>query len=264
MIPDASSEYSMPRLMSEGHRYRHAPIVEAIIDLHCSLPPDVDLGKLAHLTDGDDDYPTHEPRVELTAQLEVDGEEFSGTSNSRQVGHLFRRADGTHAVQAGLDRFAFSWLPPYDEWQPFVEETERWWLKYKELAAPTMLNRVSVRFINRINVPAASIEISDYLRTNLQISALLPQTLNSFLLQAVVPLDRFSSMSRITSTLVPPDQPSGTSIILDIEVWRDLTLDLAGDKNHDTEINEALADLRRAKNYVFEASITDATRSLIN
>ena len=255
----------MPRLMSVGHRYEHAPIVEAIIDFRCELPAHVGLDRLAQITHMHADvYPTAEQQVELVAQVNVADGAVSGSAQSRQVGHLFRRADGKRAIQSGLDHFAYSWLPPYDEWQPFVAETEEWWLRYREIASPTMISRIGVRYINRVNVPAATVEIGDYLRTNLQLSPLLPQLLGSFLLQCVIPLEEYSAMCRITSTMVPPEGADETSLILDIDVWREISIDLAEEVGIDDRVDSTLADLRRAKNFVFEASITDATRSLIN
>jgi uncharacterized protein (TIGR04255 family) len=248
-----------PRFMATNHRYANAPIAEALIELRCQLPDDVDLGTLGHLTDGESDYPSKEPRIEFTAQIEG----ISGNLASRHLGHVFRRADGARAVQAALDRFVYSWLPPYESWDPFVAEAEEWWLKYRRLARPQLINRISVRFINKIEIPTTRIEISDYLRTNVQLSPALPQELAGFFMQTVIPLPNYSSTCQIVSTLVPPSSSDHTALILDIEVWKDTNQPVPGDQLDDV-INSSLRQLRTAKNFVFEASITDATRMVIS
>jgi uncharacterized protein (TIGR04255 family) len=256
---DLQNAPTPPRFMAKGYRYDHAPIVEALIELRCQLPDDVDLDLLAHLTDAEPAYPTAEPRVEFTAQIEG----LSANLASRQLGHMFRRSDGARAVQAVLDRFVYSWLPPYESWEPFVAEAEEWWLKYRRLARPQHINRIGVRFINKIEIPAPQIEISDYLRTNVQLSPVLPQELEGFFMQTAIQLTKYSSKCHIVSTLVPPSGPDRTALILDIDVWKDVDLPVPSDHLDDV-INSSLQELRAAKNFVFEASITDATRMVIS
>ena len=83
----------------------------------------------------------------------------------------------------------------------------------------------------------------------------------NFFLQVRVPLPRFRAMVAITSTAMS-EEPDITSLILDIDTSQEVSLDLQGGAAG-TEIGEGLATLRKAKNYVFEACITDATRRLI-
>jgi len=245
--------------MAKDYRYANAPIVEALIELRCQLPPETTLDVLGQLADDDPTYPTAEPRVEFTAQIEGSSAGIAG----RQLGHLFRRSDGLRAIQAVLDRFIYSWLPPYETWEPFVAEAEEWWLKYRQLARPQHINRVGVRFINKIEIPAPQVEISDYLRTNVQLSPVLPQELEGFFMQTAILLTEYSSKCQIVSTVVPPSGPDRTALILDIDVWKDVDLPVPSDQL-DEVINSSLSELRAAKNFVFEASITDATRMVIN
>jgi len=79
----------------------------------------------------------------------------------------------------------------------------------------------------------------------------------------VVPLLNLDASATITSTVVPPYSPDTTSLILDIDTWRRLDVPLSGDTESE-RLLDALNELRVAKNFVFEACITDATRGLIN
>jgi uncharacterized protein (TIGR04255 family) len=63
--------------------------------------------------------------------------------------------------------------------------------------------------------------------------------------------------------MVPPPSEEHTSLILDIDAWREVDISFATSVGEE-RLREALNELHDAKNYVFEACITDATRGLIS
>jgi len=60
--------------------------------------------------------------------------------------------------------------------------------------------------------------------------------------------------------LAPPPQEGHSALILDLDTYDETGFVLEGEE----QLNLRLGRLRSAKNYVFEASITDATRGLIS
>lgn len=244
-----------------GRHYEHAPIAEAIVEIRCDLPDGVGLEELAAVVD-QTEFPKSEKAMEVEGRFDLtqDGS-FSSRANARQVGHVFRRADGKVAVNARTDRFVLSWLAPYERWESFVAEAERYWLRYRTVARPTTVTRLGVRFVNRIAVPSPQIEIKDYLRVAVEVPAYLPQGISSYFLQVNVPMVDLGTNATITSTLLAPTEGT-TSLLLDIDAWEETQIDLADDEEA-ASIQEHLEGLRRTKNYVFEACITDATRGLI-
>lgn len=240
--------------------YPYAPIVEAIIDIKCDVSPTTTLDDLRSMV-ANDQYPTVEPLITVTNLLNVSDKGIEGSAQGGQMGHVFRRSDGLRVIQARHDGFAFSCLAPYDRWESFAQEAEGFWHRYREVAEPSRATRLGVRFVNKISAPGDRIEIKDYLRTAVDVSPYLPQMVENFFLQVRVPLPRFRAMVAITSTAMS-EEPDITSLILDIDTSQEVSLDLQGGAAG-TEIGEGLATLRKAKNYVFEACITDATRRLI-
>jgi uncharacterized protein (TIGR04255 family) len=186
----------------------------------------------------------------------------SDTSGER-VGHIFRTQDGRRFIQSRLNGFSYSVIPPYDRWESFSGEAWTNWTNYKTVAQPVKTTRIGVRYVNRIDVPSASIEIKDYLRTAVDVSPYLPQAVSSYFLQVVVPVSRFNASATITSTLAPPPAENMTSLILDIDIWRIVELSLDSTEGNDS-LREQLESLRVVKNYVFESCITDATRGVIS
>ena len=242
--------------------YAHAPITEAIIELSCDLPVDVTLEDLAHVVDREL-FVSESQALLISGRIEVGPGGIKGDTTGQQVGYVYRRSDGSRVIQSRLNGFAYSVLAPYDRWETFSAEAWQHWQKYKEITHPTKVTRLGVRFINKIDIPQASIEIKDYLRTAVDVSPYLPQVTDGYFLQVVVPLLNLDASATITSTVVPPYSPDTTSLILDIDTWRRLDVPVSDDTESE-RLLAALNELRIAKNFVFEACITDATRGLIN
>lgn len=261
--PDRVNNWGeLGEMVDRGRQYEHAPIIEAVLDIRVELPDGVGLDRLADLMAGRADYPSVSPQVQFEGGLVFEGESIHATTSGRQIGHLFQRVDQQRVIQAHLDRFVFSWLKPYDEWSKFIEEAEEMWLRYVQAVEPIRVTSAGVRFVNKIVIPQPRVEIKDYLRTSVDVSPYLPQAISSMLLQVSIPLGREDIVATITSTIVPPDVPGSTSLILDIDTVRPLDLS-RDDQEFESKFVAALEHLHQAKNLVFEACITDATRGLI-
>lgn len=255
--------WDVPASVRLDRHYEHAPITEAIIEFSCDLSADVTLQDLTRAVDQEVFIPSG-AAVMISGRIEVGPEGIKGDTSGEQIGHVFRRGDGLRLIQSRLNGFAYSSLAPYDRWEAFSSEAWQHWLKYRDIARPTNVSRVGVRFINKIDIPQASIEIKDYLRTAVDVSPYLPQVTEQYFLQVVVPLLSFDASATITSTVAPPTSPDTTSLILDIDTWRRLDVSVEADNSDSERLRDVLDDLRMAKNFVFEACITDATRGLIS
>ncbi len=249
------------QLVQIGQQYPRAPIVEAIIEIRCGLPPETTLAELALAADPSG-FPVVEKRVVFTGRLDVSAEGIASSTTGEQDGHVFRSQDGHHVLQSRLDGFSFAVVAPYSDWDSFSGLAERHWYRYRDAAKPLTAQRIGVRYINRIEVPGAHVEVKDYLRTAVDVSPYLPQLMNSYFLQVGIPLPQFSASVMVTSTIVEAEAVSGIGLILDIDTWQDVDIDLTH-PDAGSQIEQRLGTLRNAKNYVFEASITDATRRLI-
>jgi len=248
----------LAELVEVGRRYAHAPIVEAVLEIQVRLRDGKSLDDMRNLMDGVQNYGQPDKRYHVHAALGSE-ENPVDTVTRQAVGLAFTRTDGLRVVQAHLDRFIFSWLPPYDTWDQFQDEALACWRLYQRVAEPEYTTRLAVRFVNRIDVPQR-FDVMDYVRTGVDVSRYLPQLLNSYFMQIEVPLQSDVS-ARITSALAP--SPAGNaSLILDIDAFRFSEIQLGLEEAEHT-LRKQLGVLRDAKNYVFESCITDATRELI-
>ncbi|WP_078282877.1 TIGR04255 family protein [Mycobacteroides franklinii] len=242
-------------LVAVGRQYANAPIIEATIDLRVTLSDEVDLEVLSGLYD---DLDPPRPFYEFVPKVEND--RVVASDDQRGYRYLSK---GQFAVTAGLDRFAYSQLSTYDGWDTFAGNVVPRWESYKAATTPGRITNVGVRYVNRIVIPKAPVEINDYLRTTVDISPYLPQSINRYFAQISFPISAFGAEATVTTTLDNPPVPEATALILDIDVFKGVELDPFSDSFSD-ELTEVFDTLRKAKNYVFEACITDATRGVID
>lgn len=245
--------------------YPSAPIVEAILQIHVAPAENLLIDDLQTLLSSEDGFEPAEQAIAFDGEVSFVDTEVINKVEASKVGYIFRRKDSKRVVQAHRDNFIFSWLPPYEHWKQFSEEALEHWTRYQEAASPTAVNSIGVRTINRIPLPDRATELKDYVRISVDVPAYLPQSITSMFSQVRVPLEKFGAMATITSVLQP--RSDGTQgppeLILDIDIQKSLSLGLA-DVGFHQSLLEALQEARDAKNFVFEACITDATRGLIS
>lgn len=142
--------------------------------------------------------------------------------------------------------------------EPIREEARRLWTLYRSVVHPDGVTRLGLRYINRLDIPEAPIELKDYLRTVPEISPDLPQIVSHYYMQVVIPMDDLAATAIVNQTLLPSSSPSATSILLDIDLFRQE--DLPDDEEGIWDLCEKM---RAGKNRISQACITERTKELI-
>ncbi len=241
-------------------QYAHAPITEAIIDIRVELPPGAGMADLGRVHAGlEASYPTLRSRTapELHGQTERAG--AAAVARSKSPGFLFTSADGRQCFQAKLDGFSMHRLAPYGRWAPFRDEARRLWDAYRRMLEPVRINRLAVRFVNRLDLPMPVRELREYLRTVPEVSSDLPQELAGYFMQLRIPQDDISASLLISQAIIEPSRPGVASVVLDIDVF--CTDAIPSDEEDRWALIETF---RQRKNAVFEACITDKARRLFD
>lgn len=245
---------------SLGRRYSRAPIVEAVFDVRVSLDDRTKVEDLAEVHVGEEQgYPEHQHNFIIENQIQVNETEIGGGVRKHLNGHVYRSADGLNVFQARVDGFTFSRLHPYDRWSTFSEEAFRLWSKYQAVAEPVAVRRLALRYINRFDFLEPSIDLSIYLKTYPELSPLLPQMLTGYFMNVQLPLTEDGLQVNLIQTIIESDTP-GVSLILDLDVFCQMEVKALGLDS----LKETFNRLRDAKNGVFEACLTDATRGMID
>jgi len=244
---------------SEWPRLRNPPVVQALLDIRVNLGPEVGLDQLASLQAGlEEEYPSRREHFSWQGNFKLDS---TGTLEAVREkdgadGYHFFAKDGRQLFQARLDGYTFNRLRPYGSWQSLLEQARRHWENYRQVAKPTQVTRLALRFINSIPVPVSTGDFKEYVLTAPEIAPGLPQGLAGFLLRLLVPLEEFGCVAIITETMEQPREDR-IPLILDIDVYRETSLSADS-----PEIWAIFERLRKAKNRVFFSTITEKAREL--
>ena len=239
--------------------YNNAPITEAIIDIRAESA--VQFEDLQNIRKRLSDYP-HEEARNLGEGMIQFGPSVQATAHQRPWALVFRNQDGNQVLQIRLDGLTFSRLAPYEDFERLRDEAKRLWGFYREIAHPGKITRVAVRYVNQLNLPAATtVEPAEYLNTFPQISDKLPAELRDFgpflMHLRMLQYDLKGTMV-INEGNTPPKSPDTISIVLDLDLFVENP-----PVSNEQELWEFFDKLRARKNIYFEACITDKTRELI-
>jgi len=132
-----------------------APIVEAVV--HWQAPPTKQLEQNTlqqKLGEAFDDYSMH---FQVNQEVGVSGNPGSFEVKQRTNWEGLRLNSPKEGQAKFVCQFlktgvVFSQLAPYQDWQQFIEEAKRFWDKYVELAEPTSVSPLTVRYISQVPV----------------------------------------------------------------------------------------------------------------
>jgi uncharacterized protein (TIGR04255 family) len=144
-----------------------APIVEAIVEIDCDLPPGFDLDGLAEKAEAIQarlgQYPDFERLETVGWQL---GFAEAALRGSALEALWFRSRETPQIAQIRSGGFSFSRLAPYGSLDDYLPEIRRLWGIYQEFCRPLAVRAARLRYINRLNLAltAGKVELGDYLR----------------------------------------------------------------------------------------------------
>jgi uncharacterized protein (TIGR04255 family) len=242
--------------MNERRHYSQAPITEALIDIKTSSVKEVALTSLQELAVSlNNNYPHRDDFVLLEGQI-VAGASVESAAQQTQLGYIYSSADRKQILNTTFNSFTFSRLAPYDCWESFRDEAKYLWNIYSAKTKPDTITRIATRYINRIDIPLPVFDLKHFLRTVPEVSPDLPQGLSGYFMQLQIPQEDIQAIVVINQALLPPSNPEISSILLDIEVFQELSL------AEDT-FWKKLETLHTKLDSVFESCITDKVRELI-
>ncbi|ANH69633.1 hypothetical protein ABE85_22315 [Mitsuaria sp. 7] len=166
----------------------------------------------------------------------------------------------THYVlMCRVDSFTVSRLSPYGRWEELREEASKWWNTFLDMASPSVVTRVAVRYVNAIKLPLPLESFEEYLSCPPRIPNELPQAASAFIQRVVLPDEARNCTSVVTQALEesPVRQGNGDSItvLLDIDVFRSTRIE----RRRFGELWGALDELRDQKNRLFFSHLTEKT-----
>lgn len=245
-----------------SRKYKNAPIVEAIVDIHFLGEIDEDWyillpGKFHNEIKSDYEGDT---RLQKTIQTQVQSEGDSpigvGVREAVARVQFFNEAE-SRVVGVGQNNLLISTLRPYDSWEDFKPRVERALHAYQTVVGEAPVSRVGVRYINRFSYDPEKFSPTD----------LLPFCINA---DAPIKGGLTNSISRqeyscgngkviLLSQGVLPISKDNPELVLDVDViWAGEPLVEFGG------ISSLIDDLHSQEGEIFESLITDRARELFD
>ena len=232
-----------------------APIVEAVIQVH-ARPESSWKEKeiLACLKPKLQGYEKSTSRNAVKHEVKLAAAHPPQTSEQNLGWHglLCQSNDERQSVQFNRDGFIFSRLQPYQNWAQFFGEAIRLWKIYLETARPTEMQRIGLRFINKIPLPPKEVNFEDYIQPYPEPPFDLELPFLSFFHHDTLAVPGHPYAINIIRTIQPAQNPQaeGIGLIVDIDAFTTQPLEIK-----DGVLEERLAELRWLKNKTFFGSI---------
>jgi uncharacterized protein (TIGR04255 family) len=234
--------------------YERAPITEAVIELR--FAEEADPKVITRAAKGiADDYFFNEPNQQVSVTINEFGPQIR-TVEGRRLSSL----DRAEVVVFGSGSLVCSRLAPYSGWEAFRSRTVAAWEAWKSAGPSTILNRIGVRYINRIDVPnelAAPLLVEDFLNFYPKTPTGDREPMQNYAMQVVRSLGEDECGLVLNSSIVPSPLIGFTSFLLDLDVSRETNLPRKSD-----DVFALLDRMRVLKNDVFERCVTDRSRKL--
>jgi len=253
----------MVSLMSESEvRFSKAPIVEAVLDIECDMPPGHKLASLEGVARDcfRDRYPKFRAQFLQEHKIETKPDQPPQLSVRRDVQALqFLQEDEKQLVQVRMQGFSFNRLAPYGGLDDYLPEIEHAWRLFIKIASPAQVRAIRLRYINRILLPLAggNVQLDDYLKVAPHLPDEKSLTFTGFLNQhSAVEIETGHQVNLVLTT--QPSEGEYLPLIFDNSV---AAVDVGEPENWPWIVTKIQA-LRILKNRIFRNTLTEKCQNL--
>lgn len=207
------------------HLYSSPPVQEAICELRLAANSAWDLTVPGRIFDEvRQRFPL--PMQQHTKHIEI--RPYTGAAEPQvDVSNELRlvAADDKSFVRLGPRLISVHRLAPYQGWEKFKPDIALTWTALRSILDEVLLERVGLRYVNRIAIPLPEIDLADYFDFRLELGEGLPQETNALIVGAAFSFNQDSCRAQLADTV--PDSPNESAFLLDFDYWRlGPTLDL--------------------------------------
>lgn len=234
---------------------KRAPIIEAIIHWQAHASVALDLPTLqTELNQRLPEYPICQAQHDI--QISTSGQPDGSAQLIHQTnwnGYRLQDKNKQYVAQFTRTGVIFSCLKPYTHWANFQKEAMRFWNIFLELAMPNTIQRLGVRYINRIALDQGeSPEV--YLRQIQKPLADLGLPRKSFFHQDTFQVPNYPYSANWVRTIQPQssERSSEQALIIDIDIFTSELIDIT-----QQTLSQRLDEMRWVKNKIFFSSMTE-------
>lgn len=243
------------------NRYVNPPVLEAVCEFRMTPDTAWDLTTPGLLYERiRDTFPHREQRI--VQELEVSGDPEGLQHQIRATERiLFFTEDRRMFVQLGHRLLSVHALQPYPTWAIFKPNIEKVFRALREVIAEGSLQRVGLRYINRIEIPfVQEVVLEEYFQFYPALGHSLPQKMAGFLVAVELVYADGRDRCRVLLASSPPSKQNTLTYLLDIDYFL-----MPQEKVIDME--NALEWVEEAHSHVeeiFEGCVTDRLRAVFS
>jgi uncharacterized protein (TIGR04255 family) len=167
----------------------------------------------------------------------------------------FAATSGGGFVRVGQNVLSVHNVGKYPGWPRFSPTIHEAAKTYIAVASPKNIERIGLRFVNKIEIPTSPIALEDYFNFYPHVGPKLPQLLGTFLVGVEFPYDRGSTVLRLQLAGEGPPSSAVVRSGLDLDYFNSrpesVTLE---------NLSEWLATAHTRIEEIFEAAISDRLR----
>jgi len=257
------AQHKADKLTIPGSSYARPPIIEAVIELR--FREALGAEELARVSERFGEvYPDQreETETEFTITPDPTGRPITQTRGTFQ-NFLRASQDQREALVLKPAAMAVVDRAPYAGWSAFFDRFKRDWRIWTRAAGPRRIERVGMRYINRIDIPMLAdrqiVHQENYVTVHVQSPEHIYGATMGYEARAVYALASVGGHFLLRTTVLgpPPPVPGYLSVLLDFDLVRET--EPPQDEN---DLMTLLATMRAEKNKIFNAAITDKAREL--
>jgi uncharacterized protein (TIGR04255 family) len=177
--------------------YKNPPVIEAVCEVRFSAESPWDLampGLIYERPKGD--FPNRQSvkavQTKFTAGPEGVKQEIT-QSDSIQ----FANQEANSLIRVGQNRISVHQVKQYSGWDRFYPQINRALAAYKDLVSPKGIDRIGLRYLNRLTFPQNPADPEDYLDFCVHIGLGLPQRYNRQFVSVDFPFDNERDLLRL-------------------------------------------------------------------
>ena len=238
-------------------QYRNPPVIEALAEVYFKdstwdiTTPGSFYERIRY------DYPKKDQVEQVELEVKVNPGGANALLGSGGARARFKNDDETRLIQVGGDVLVVNQLRPYPNFEAWSSVLLGMLDVYRDVAKPSSVTRLGMRYINRIDVPRASIRMEDYFRVYAEVPEELGDAHDSFLVRLQLPARVPGHEILLTLGSAPATHEGVQGFALDLYD----VITLSGQGAFDV-IEGHLHDAHENVEWVFEHAITDATRAI--
>ena len=201
-------------------KYANSPIVEAICEFRVTSQSkwDITIPGLVY-EKVRKEFPNKEQRfiqrIEASEQS-PDGKKHRVSTEERI---LFLANDRKMFIQLGSRLLAVNCLKPYPMWNGFKPEIENAFDALCNVVDIEGLQRIGLRYINRIEIPSISVNLDHYFAFRPFVGQNLPQVLGNFIVGSTFPSSDEKDVCKVQLTNAICEKPGHSAFLLDLDYF---------------------------------------------